>query len=420
MSAGPPYPPSTTIPAQTHKFGFSKKRALQLPWKSSDGNQDQSKQPKSQDPRPTLLKQTLRTKPSPEAVTRKQTETFTDLNDASPQQNPPDGDRKPGLFPPSTRVFNHTSEAFSAAQNNRIDGGMLERSLSHSIGGEGVAGNATQDIEAQQEIKRLRMEIQTMHNDLVKVTQQRSTAMQDLNDERQKKGSQEDLKTQVDKLLRDLLFCRETQENTELRLKTKEQEALTLCEEKESLQGKVNKLEMDLRSSQETVKQLLNNMAGWEKSYKEIQLLFQNASHELNQVKTELRTVRDDEFFRERFAKLQTDIEQWAEEHFGGKIESPGFFDQPAKEPELPTELAAICRDCRDMLKEDSTRHWIVEAYVWKVIEDNIFDSRPEEHLKGVVWAQRVRTELCILEEFLRPGIFFLIHLNILATHLPT
>lgn len=409
-SAGQPYS-AITNPTPAHKLVITKKKKFGL-FRSNDGNQDLSEPPEEYDKR-TRLRETMR-KPIADGATKKRTGMFPNLNDAFSQPKPPGSDRNPDLSP-SMEVFNNTSEPFAATQNNCLDGDILGRSLSHPTGGERPAGNGTPDVQTLvMMIQKLKQDMQTMSKDHVNMTQQLSTTKQDLDEERRKKGSQEDLRQHVGRLQVDLQSCREEQGNTELRLKFKEEEARTLCAKNQSLQEKTNKLEDDLllvrndfHSSQETVKGLINEVTEWKESYDGIQEQFQNASDELNHIKSDLRTVRDDEFFRLRFVKLQADIEQWAEDHFGGKLQSPSFFDQPAKEPRLPTELATVCRDCRDMLREDSTRHWIVESYLWRFLEDTIFDSRPESHLKGIVWAQRVRTEFCILEEFLRPGISF-------------
>jgi len=385
--------------------GQSYSEKITAPITHSDSNQNVNEKPE----KPKQSRRLFRN-------TKKQRATTTDLNNASSQQAPPSIGRNPNTSS-SAGVINSTYETLPEAQHNRLDGDTLGRSLNHPTGGEKSAGNGSLDVQLQALLaknQKLELGVKAMNTDLCDLTQQLSTAKQDLESERRKKGSQEDLRPQIERLQRELQTLRDKQGKTESRLKAKEDEVEVLRPNEKFWQGQAKTLEenlgltqRDLRFSQEKVKELTDTITEWKESYDSIQEQFQRAGDELNQVKSELRTVRDDEFFRERWHRLQADVEQWAEDHFGGKLKSQPLPNEPAKEPSLPADLAALCRDCRDILNEDSTRHWIVQAFVWSFIEENIFDSRPDSHLRGIVWApKRVRTEFCRLEEFLRPGIF--------------
>ena len=291
-------------------------------------------------------------------------------------------------------------------QNPDLDGDPSGRNLLPpvGVGVNAFAGNGAHDIPALlKENEKLRLEVATLDKDFKNFV-----------DENRKKGSQDDTKQDFERLNAEVLLWRDKCDTKQAMFNSKEEEArasaaraLSLQDQVNALQGLLAQREQELAISRHQVEEQSIDINELQSSYDAIQGQLQTASEELNVVKNEQRTVRDDEFFRTRWGRLQADIEQWAEDHFGGKRES-WFFDGPTKEQKFPPVLAALCTDAKDMLKDDATRHLIIQAYVWRYIEDNFFDSQPKEHSIGLTWALRVRDELSILEEFLRPGICLL------------
>jgi len=342
------------------------------------------------------------------------------------QPEPQQKKKRAGLLPTlrpvaknalSKKAAGNIANSNSAPPRQSISRGDQNPDLVHPVGAgvNGFPGRETHDVPALlNQIETLKLDVATLDKDLKTQTQHLARAREDLADEKRKKGPQDDLRLERDRLRDEVSAWRVRQENTQALLNSKDEEARvlsakgqSLCEQINSLQGKLGLAQQELTGSRHQVEELNGKIEELQGSYNDIQVRFQIASDELNVVKNDLRVVCDDEFFRVRWGRLQRDIEQWAEDHFGGKLESSWFFDGPTKGPRLPQPIAALCTDAKEMLKDDDTRHLIIEAYLWKFIEDHFFDSEPEEHSIGMTWALRVREELSILERFLRPGISY-------------
>jgi len=342
-----------------------------------------SQQPEPQQKKKRNLLTTLR--PGTNALSKRATGSIAGWNSGSPRPSISRGGQNPDLVHP-------------------VAAGVNE-----------LPRRETYDVPALlSQIETLKLDVATLDKDLKSKTRDLALTKEDLAEEKRKKFPQDDLRQEIEKLKRDVSAWKGSQETTQAMLNSKEEEARVLSAKGQSLYEKANSLQgtlelkqHELTNSKQQVVELNGKIIELQGFYDDIQVRFQTASDELNVVKNDFRAIRDDEFFRMRWGRLQGDIHQWAEDHFSGQLESPWYFDAPTTGPKLPAAISALCTDAKEMLKEGDTRQLIIEAYVWRFIEDSFFDSQPKEHSIGMAWALRVREELSILEEFLRPGIFF-------------
>jgi len=143
--------------------------------------------------------------------------------------------------------------------------------------------------------------------------------------------------------------------------------------------------------------------------YEDLQNKYGAASDELNRLRLESRSMLDDRFFATKWSELQVDIKQWAHRYFWGMEakKTSMLVQRPQDQRIVHEDLLRISDDCKGLIfrsEDGSGRSTVTEAYLWSFIEENILDSKPLGHCKGFFWAHSQRSELCRMEEFLRPG----------------
>lgn len=144
-----------------------------------------------------------------------------------------------------------------------------------------------------------------------------------------------------------------------------------------------------------------------QQNYDDMKSKHSTASDDLKRLMLESRSTLGDDFFIRNFQGLQGAIRQWANEFFRGEEKKMWRAQYPHKHQVIHAELLELTADAKDLLMFSETgsgRSVMCEAYVWRYIEEQIFDSNPAEHSKGMYWAHNVRSDLCRLERFLRPG----------------
>jgi DNA repair exonuclease SbcCD ATPase subunit len=168
-------------------------------------------------------------------------------------------------------------------------------------------------------------------------------------------------------------------------------------------------IQQELNQTLETIQARNQQLQQTEEDYENLQQNFSKASVELIQLKLESRPNSDDAFFRSRFLALQSDIGQWSRKYFWGEKRKKNILRRAEDVPHICNKLEDLSVDCRDYLlysEDGSTRPFIAEAYLWKFIEDRIFDSSPPRGScsEGMFWAQKIRPEVARVERVLRPG----------------
>jgi predicted nucleic acid-binding Zn-ribbon protein len=165
-------------------------------------------------------------------------------------------------------------------------------------------------------------------------------------------------------------------------------------------------LESNIKLTIEELDQRNEQLSKVQQLYDEINGKYATASNELNRMKNESRSTLDDAFFITKWLDLQASIKQWAIQYFWVQ-RNKWIFQVPQDHPNIDVELLKLSDDCSDgllCLEGGSGRAIIAEAYLWRFIEEEIFDGKPASYSKGFIWADRLRPELCRMEEFLRPG----------------
>ncbi|KAH7360994.1 hypothetical protein BKA65DRAFT_494415 [Rhexocercosporidium sp. MPI-PUGE-AT-0058] len=144
-----------------------------------------------------------------------------------------------------------------------------------------------------------------------------------------------------------------------------------------------------------------------QQNYDDIKVKHSIASDDLKRLTLESRSTLGDDFLIHNFQGLQGAIRQWANEYFRGEEKKMWKTHRPHEHPVIHTQLLELTSDAKDLLMFSETgsgRSVMCEAYLWRYIEEQIFDSKPAEYSKGMFWAHDVRSDLCRLERFLRPG----------------
>lgn len=148
--------------------------------------------------------------------------------------------------------------------------------------------------------------------------------------------------------------------------------------------------------------------------YEDLKITSSAASDELKRFKMESRSTLDDSFFIQNFHDLQGDIRQWADRYFWGPEKKLFKLQYPHEQAKVMTDLLVLSEDVKDLLMGADTgkgRSLVCEAFLWKIIEEQIFDGRSVTFSKGMYWAHSMRSELVRMEKFLRPGMYSPIHL---------
>jgi hypothetical protein len=194
---------------------------------------------------------------------------------------------------------------------------------------------------------------------------------------------------------------RQSAEASETRLKTE------LHELKQQLRSSND----ERRRAQETVNdregliaKLKDSLSKSEKAEKEISQKYSNASTELMRLRESTAPCPDD-FFVDKWESLRGKIEEWADSYFTDPSSEPGRRDRGSDELEARGHFADLTEDFEDFFKDPQARMWLVQAFVWKFIEMDIFDRFPSGLSDGMYWApSSARPAMQRLENFLRPG----------------
>ncbi|PVH82253.1 hypothetical protein DL98DRAFT_653313 [Cadophora sp. DSE1049] len=166
-------------------------------------------------------------------------------------------------------------------------------------------------------------------------------------------------------------------------------------------------LQADYKDASGRLHQRSTELAGITQQYEELKTTYSSASDELKRLKMESHSTLDDCFFIRNFRDLQGDIRQWADRYFWGPEKKMFKLHYPHEQARVMTDLLVISDDVKDLLMSADSgkgRSLVCEAYLWKFIEEQIFDGRSATFSKGMYWAHNIRSELCRLEKFLRPG----------------
>ncbi|KAF8853225.1 hypothetical protein BDZ45DRAFT_677833 [Acephala macrosclerotiorum] len=176
--------------------------------------------------------------------------------------------------------------------------------------------------------------------------------------------------------------------------------------------GQIRELEMSYNRTLEQLEELKQQLFTSRGDYEILQQSHSEISTELMRVKIEIQSDVDDAFFVAKFEHLQGDIRTWAQTYFFGEQRKRGVLYSPhnvAEHPSVHDDLEELSEDCRNLLigsGDGSNRPFIVEAYLWKFIEDKILHTgqSPSSCSKGMFWAHKLRPEMARMEKFLRPG----------------
>lgn len=139
----------------------------------------------------------------------------------------------------------------------------------------------------------------------------------------------------------------------------------------------------------------------------EMLLTYRTAGDELHRLKLESSSTLGDDFFIRSFRDLQGAIKQLANSHFRGGDKKKWQSQLPKDQQAVHNDLLLLSHDAKELLFYTDAgigRSSICEAYIWKFIEEQVFDGKPTDFSKGMYWAHDVRADLCRLEKFLRPG----------------
>ncbi|KAF2102978.1 hypothetical protein NA57DRAFT_71959 [Rhizodiscina lignyota] len=140
-------------------------------------------------------------------------------------------------------------------------------------------------------------------------------------------------------------------------------------------------------------------------AYEEVQGLYHQSCDELARLKSERGSMLDDEFFRRQWKHLQSSVRTWAHRHFAGQVKKDWATFKAHEHPHTDIALLELSDECESILRLENKAPLIAEAHIWKFMESEIFDSRPNLYSKGLYWATTVRSELIRLEKFVRPQI---------------
>ncbi|KAK0100416.1 hypothetical protein ONS96_007693 [Cadophora gregata f. sp. sojae] len=148
-------------------------------------------------------------------------------------------------------------------------------------------------------------------------------------------------------------------------------------------------------------------LTGVKQQYEDLKITYSSASDELKRMKMDSHSTLDDSFFIRNFRDLQGEIKRWADRYFWGPEKKMFKLHYPHEQARVMTDVLVLFDDVKDLLMGADSgkgRSLVCEAYLWKFIEEMIFDGRSTSFSKGMYWAHNMRTELCRLEKFLRPG----------------
>ncbi|KAG4440707.1 hypothetical protein IFR05_003801 [Cadophora sp. M221] len=197
-----------------------------------------------------------------------------------------------------------------------------------------------------------------------------------------------------------------------LQEKVKQQEVVILFvkKERDGLKQSVasyDKLKIQHKATLEQLDRCEAKLLDCQQNYDDMKSKHSTASDDLKRLTLESRSTLGDDFFIHNFQGLQSAIRQWADEFFRGEDKTMWKARHPHRHQVIHAELLELTNDAKDLLMFSETgsgRSVMCEAYLWRYIEEQIFDSNPDEHSKGMYWAHDVRSDLCRLERFLRPG----------------
>lgn len=124
---------------------------------------------------------------------------------------------------------------------------------------------------------------------------------------------------------------------------------------------------------------------------------FQKAAQDLNSLQAERNYSIDDRTFAVLWGELRYQIKNWATTYYGGELKSK--FRRMLRS--TPSTLTGLVNEPVRWLSSPQDRPYLVQAFVWTELRNNIFAmSGPE---KGVYWAGSARTELQTLRDLLHP-----------------
>jgi archaellum component FlaC len=291
--------------------------------------------------------------------------------------------------------------------------GEISKIVTNSTqGSAGIADSALRIIELQAQIEEANINNEEMNKDLKRTTTdlqlaktERDDAARKFENERQKaelrEKTEKGLREEIASLHQRLQASKDKDE--QLLQAQKHIDELAVCasqlqETLESSNKKISRTEAQMNDLQNQIDQS-------EARYEDLQTKYKNASAEMNRLKGDSRSLKDDPHFQRGWQRLHGAIERWANEHFRGRLESDWSPSNPHEPPHIDWTLFELSDDCEELLRHEGARTWLIQAFVWRYLEKQVFDSIPVGYSKGLTWAQPVRSELCRMEKFLRPGI---------------
>jgi hypothetical protein len=261
---------------------------------------------------------------------------------------------------------------------------------------EKVSRELTAEVKTQEaEVKRLGMErekARTDFNELMNDMQKKSTALRNATLELQTAQGQLEKGREAETRLRGNISVL----NVSLQSAHDEQERLRLVETKYN----------SLKISHTALKQRKLELEETEKSYHSLSEKFTTMSSELTAMRLESKSKLGDDFFIHEWKNLQADVKSWADKYFWGREVKNSFVHRPYDVQNFSKELLKLSKDAQDLLLR-TEGGWgtplVAQAYLWRVLEERVFDGNPVDYSGGLFWAHRLRPEFSRMEEELRP-----------------
>jgi len=161
-----------------------------------------------------------------------------------------------------------------------------------------------------------------------------------------------------------------------------------------------------LKVSHTALKQRKLELEETEKSYHSLSEKFTTMSGELTAVRLESKSKLGDDFFIHEWKNLQNDVKSWADNYFWGREVKNSYVYRPYDVQNFSKELLKLSKDAQDLLLR-TEGGWgtplVAQAYLWKVLEERVFDGNPVDYSGGLFWAQGLRAEFSRMERELRP-----------------
>ena len=176
------------------------------------------------------------------------------------------------------------------------------------------------------------------------------------------------------------------------------------------LQASLTAKVTELSESESKVDALDNRCAEAETKFADAQARLRQASTDLLRLRNESRSLHDDDFFASRWERLNGEIARWAKYHFGGtpRLKKDRKMKTLVRELDDTNHFIVLSADSAELLEDDSTRPFLIQAYIWSQIERKVFDRFPKALSLGFHWGYPVRPAILSLEQFLRPCKYYL------------